>query len=145
MAPGWRAGAARSRDAVMAILNGELDERAMRRKWLVVIQNPAPWHDTLVGWSGTLADGRSLAVEYVPDRLVLAAPAFAAYLEALGAVNWPSLEAVVTAVLDDLNNQLVPRWVRVCGGLSRGEIRHHVAADDRQPGWDNPVLLAAPG
>ena len=128
----------------MAIVNGGSDERALRRQRLVVIPNPAPWHDTLVGWSGALADGRSVAVEYVPDRLVLAAPAFAAYLAALEAVSWPSLEAVVTAVLDDFNNQLVPRWVRVCGRFEGNGVRHHATVNDRQPGWDNPGLIARP-
>ena len=125
--------------------NGKDVGRAERRSRLATIANPAPWHDYRVRWSGALADGRALTVEYVPDRLVLAPGSFAAYLESLEAGRWPALEALVAAMLDDLNNQLVPRWVRVCGGLSRGEIRHHVAADDRQPGWDNPVLLAAPG
>lgn len=124
---------------------GDDGGRAARRELLTAISNPAPWHDYRVCWSGTLSDGRTLTVEYVPDRLVLAPETFAAYLESLEAGRWPTLEALVMAMLDDLNNQLVPRWVRVSGSQPQGAIRHHVTVNDRQPGWDNPGLLAAPG
>ncbi|MEI6560168.1 MAG: hypothetical protein WCO00_17355 [Rhodospirillaceae bacterium] len=119
--------------------------RTERRHRLVTVANPAPWHDARVRWSGDLAEGRRLILEYVPDRLVLAPTAFADYLQVLEAAPWPTLEALVMTVLDDLNNQLVPRWVRVSARQERGPIGHHATASDRQPGWDNPELLAGPG
>lgn len=129
MEPGCPAGPARSRAA------------ADRRAGLATVANPAPRHDYLVRWMGTLTDGTSLVVEYVPDRLVLAPGAFAATLAALGNDPWPVLESLALAVLDDLNNELVPRWVRVSASRRADGIRHHASADDRQPDWDNPGLL----
>ena len=122
--------------------NGNDGGRTERRRRLSTIASPAPWHDTLVRWSGTLADGRALTIEYVPDQLVLAPPAFAAYLDALEAASQPTLEGLVATTLDDLNNQLVPRWVRVSASQTQGQTHHHATANDRQPGWHNPALLA---
>jgi NADPH-dependent 7-cyano-7-deazaguanine reductase QueF len=115
--------------------------RADRRGRLETVAGPAPWHDCLSTWNGGLTDGTALTVEYVPDRLVLAPRALAAYLPVLEAGGWPTLEALVTTVLDDINNQLVPRWVRVSGRREAGGVRHAVTVADRQPGWDNPGLL----
>ena len=124
--------------------HGENSERQERRQRLATAPNPAPHYDALVRWSGALSDGRVLTLEFVPDRLLLAPEAFAGYLKGLEAASWATLEALVLAVLDDLNNQLVPRWVRVGGSLERGGIRHHATANDRQPDWNNPGLLSAP-
>ena len=124
------------------MLNRTDDRRNDRRQRLATTANPAPWHDYRVRWGGTLADGRLLTAEYVPDRLVLTPRAFADYLGQLDSAPWQTLEELVVTVLDDLNNQLVPRWVRVTGSLEQGPIRHHATAQDRQPGWDNPGLLS---
>lgn len=113
-----------------------------RRRTLVTAANPAPWHDYRVGWAGILADGTRLVVDLVPDRLVLAPEAFAAYLSRLDHGGWPGLEALITAVLDDLNNELVPRWVRVAATRVTGRVLQRAIADDRQPDWDDPGLLA---
>ncbi len=113
--------------------------RLTRRQWLGSTPNPAPRLDTQVCWSGTLADGRALTLEYVPDRRVLRPDAFAAYLDSLNAAPWPTLEALVSAILDDINNELVPRWVRV-SGTQNGAVSHRVTASDRQPGWDTAAL-----
>ena len=125
-----------------AMVGNSGDSRAERRQTLATLATPAPWHACRVRWIGTLADGTVLTVEYVPDRLLLAAAAFPAYLESLQRTAWPALEGLTTTVLDDLNNQLVPRWVRVSAGRDSGAIRHFATAADRQPGWDNPALLA---
>ena len=118
---------------------------AARRAGLGTVANPAPRHDYLVRWDGTLTCGTRLVVDYVPDRLVLAPTAVAALLAVLDAGPWPALESLVVAVLDDLNNELVPRWVQVTAHRRQGTIRHHVTAEDRQPDWDNPGLLARLG
>ena len=128
-----------------AMVGNSGDSRAERRQTLATLATPAPWHDCRVRWIGTLADGTVLTVEYVPDRLLLAAAAFPAYLESLQRTAWPALEGLTTTVLDDLNNQLVPRWVRVSGRFDADGVRHHATVNDRQPGWDNPGLIPAPG
>lgn len=118
---------------------------AERRQALTSAANPAPWHDYRIGWTGTLADGSRLAVDLVPDRLVLTPEAFERYLEALDRQPWPALEALATAVVDDLSNELVPRWVRVAASRDRGRVSQQVVADDRQPDWDHPGLLVRLG
>ena len=65
---------------------------------------------------------------------------------ALGGLDWKTLEAVAVAVLDDVNNEVVPRWVQVAVSYENADAgereRHAVLIEDRQPGWDNPSLLA---
>ena len=125
---------------------GDDGERVGRRRsCLIAVANPAPWHDYLVCWTGGLACGTRLVIDYVPDRLVLAPEAVAAYLAALEAAPRNGLESLVVMVLDDLNNELVPRWVQVAAHRRLESIRHAVTADDRQPDWDNPTLLARLG
>ena len=50
-------------------------------------------------------------------------------------------------MLDDVNNELIPRWAQVeltAGPGDAGDC-HGVIIEDRQPGWDNPALLARHG
>ncbi len=123
----------------------ERKDAAARRACLATVANPAPWHDYLVRWAGTLVCGTRLIIDYVPDREVLTPTAFAAYVAIVEVGPWPTLESLVVSVLDDLNNELVPRWVRVTADRKQGATRHHVTADDRQPDWENPSLLARLG
>ena len=87
-----------------------------------------------------------VGVRYVPDRLVLEPAAFGRYLGALGSAGWPSLEGVAATILDDVNNELVPRWVQVTvsapDDVHAGVDDHDVMLEDRQPKWDNPALLS---
>jgi len=93
-----------------------------------------------------LAPKAALCLRYVPDRLILAGAAVEAYLAALGSEPWGSLEALAAAALEDLNNELVARWlhltVRVEHRAGKRHEAHRVTLEDRQPGWDNPELLA---
>lgn len=122
-----------------------------RRGHLATRANPSPGLDFVVthgaklrieGLPGQVA----LTLRYVPDRLVVAPEAFEAYLAALSGEHWCCLEEVAAAVLEDLNNQLVARWVHATLGVQPGPGRfheaHRVMLEDRQPGWDNPALLA---
>ncbi len=122
-----------------------------RRSHLSVQPNPSPGLDYVVTHEGRfVARGQAaeiaLGLRYVPDRLILAGAAVAAYLDALGDDSWSSLEAIATAALEDLNNELVARWVhltlRVEHGAGTRHRTHRVTLDDQQPGWDNPGLLA---
>ena len=123
--------------------------RSARRACLVTLANPAPWHDTLVRWTGTLAGELAgelagdcrLRLDYVPDRTVLTPESMSRYLAALEATPWTTLEALVAVILDDVNNQLVPRWVLVTATRQTDMTAHHAAACDGQPDWDRPALL----
>lgn len=109
--------------------------------------NPGARHDYLVRLDGavTLAAGTArLTLHYVPDRLIAEPSGFDAYVAALGAAGHDSLEALATAVLDDLNNALVPRWTRVALAAEAEPAghRHAVLIEDSQPGWANDALLS---
>lgn len=92
-------------------------------------------------WFGSPAAGASVALRYVPDRMVVEPAAFAAYLEALGGHAWPALEHCAAAIVDDFNNELVPRWVQVILSAPDDGAVHEVMVEDRQPRWDNRELL----
>lgn len=111
-----------------------------RRALLSPQPNPLPKADYLAMLEGRLGD-RAMTLAYVPDRLVLPPETLAGYLAAMDALPWPSLEALGAVLLEDLNDVLVPRWLRV--GLCReaGGIRHRLRLEDRQPRWDNDRVV----
>ena len=111
-----------------------------RRELLTTATSPDARHDYLVDLAGEAMPGTRLELRYIPDRLVARADGFAAYLGALAAFEGGP-EALALAVLEDLNNELVPRWVEVT--ISRtAPLPHRVTVEDRQPDWDNPHLFA---
>ena len=85
-------------------------------------------------------------MRYVPDKLIIDPAAFGRYLGALGTLPWESLEKVAVTILDDINNEVVARWVQVAlsapNGTHPGVDSHGVMLEDRQPKWDNPALLS---
>ncbi|MDP6604218.1 MAG: hypothetical protein QGG17_08500 [Rhodospirillales bacterium] len=90
--------------------------------------------------------GTRVGLRYVPDKMVLRADAYCAYLEALAGAEAGSLEDVAVMILDDINNEVVARWVQVTVSLpdptdSALEF-HGIVLEDRQPKWDNPALLS---
>ena len=108
----------------------------LRRRLLATAANPAPKPDYLVKLECAVADG-PLRLAYVPDRLVLVPDGLKAYLAALAAEPWDAPEALGLALLADLNDQLVPRWL----GVGLGHTAHRLWLEDRQPNWDNRALL----
>ena len=89
-----------------------------------------------------------LRLRYVPDKFILEPESFDRYLSALSGHDLTEPEEIALTVLDDINNQVVPRWVQVT--LQRGDRaapdapppRHCVMVEDQQPNWDNPALLS---
>lgn len=112
-----------------------------RRDRLTSAPNPDARHDYLVALDGEPLPGTRLTLRYVPDRLVLDPAGFAAYLGALATQAGGALEALALAVLDDINNELVPRWAEITAERPT-PVPHRVVVEDRQPGWDNPHLFA---
>lgn len=114
---------------------------AKLRELLVAAPSPDPRHDYLVGLEGMVGDA-AVTLRYVPDRLTATAESTAGYLVALAAETVDaSVEALALTVLDDFNNELVPRWIEV--SVRRDQpLRHWARVEDRQPGWDNPLISA---
>lgn len=118
------------------------DLQAGRRPLLVGDVNPNIRLDYLVTLSAQTEAG-TIRLRYVPDRLVLAPGAFAAYAARLGDVS-SAPERLGVTVLDDVNNEIVPRWIEVTVEAS-GVGRHAVTVTDQQPNWSNPSLMVRLG
>lgn len=114
-----------------------------RRVHLTTAPNPDSGHDYLVRLGGAVGKA-TLTVRYVPDRVVLAPQTFADYLRSLSHAPLTGLEALALAVVEDFNNELVPRWLQVTA-LGLTPIEHEVIIEDRQPGWHNPQFIARIG
>jgi len=88
----------------------------------------------------------SVRIMYVPDRLVLPNEILENYFNAIANANYKSLESLAVEILDDVNNEIVPRWVQIdisaLGESGAEEINTHVTTIERQPYWDNPSLLS---
>lgn len=110
------------------------------RELLSVTPSPDPRHDYLVTLSGAvggaegdgaIAGGR-VSISMVPDRLVVVPDSLVDYLAALDGSE--TTEALALRVLDDMLNELVPRWIEVI--VTRDTpLRHEVRVEDRQPDW----------
>ena len=141
------------KDETNPIVDKETAARIARQSSLAPAPNPAPQLDYLCRLTGVLDHGAGMleiSIAYVPDRGLLTDTAFNAYLAQLaGAVE--TVEGLAVIVTDDLNNELVPRWVQV--GIRRagrregetpetdGATEAAVLVEDRQPNWSNPELL----
>jgi hypothetical protein len=103
------------------------EARLERRRLLVSEANPGGPLDYLVLLDAALgaigAVDVQVRIAYVPDRDILQPGALETYLGVLSKQPWLSLEAMALAILDDLNNEIVPRWIMVQlkGGRRAGE------------------------
>ncbi|MBC8239682.1 MAG: hypothetical protein ISR50_01180 [Alphaproteobacteria bacterium] len=120
------------------------DHLRQRRDCLQTVANPATDRDRVSILSGELPTSSLLGgtpihldLRYIADRDIIAATALAHYFQAAAQEPCETLEAYADMVLNDLNNELVPRWIwlRLQGN------GHQVIQQDRQPGWNDPGLL----
>lgn len=125
-------------------------DKIERRRNLTTSRDPDPRLDYVVTLAGSIppaGDRGALIVEvrYVPDKLILSSGGFALYLAGLADADWNALEEIAVAVLDDVNNETVARWVQVTvsddADAGDSKTSHSVMVEDRQPRWDNPALL----
>ncbi|RVU38517.1 hypothetical protein EOI86_04325 [Hwanghaeella grinnelliae] len=125
------------------------DERVLRQSSIATTPNPIPQTDYLCHLSGKLtsSSGQTITVElrYVPDKWILLPDALADYLHALAPPDREALELTASLVIDDLNNQLVARWLQITMSgppeAATDITAHRILLEDRQPQWDNPALL----
>lgn len=119
-----------------------------RRERLRTVPNPDPAHDYVSALQAmveteTLGAVR-VSIRYVPDRAVLPPDGLTDYLPAIAGLEAATLEHLALTAIEDLNDALIPRWVEVDARMHSddGTGGHAVCVEDRQPGWDNPRLLA---
>lgn len=122
-----------------------------RRELLKVEPNPERKIDYVATLSGTIEAASlgatvDIRLRYVPDAMIVRPVNFDSYLAAMGKLDWESLEALATTVLNDVNNETVARWVQVGLDIAAravgGGPTHQVLVEDHQPEWSNPSLLA---
>jgi NADPH-dependent 7-cyano-7-deazaguanine reductase QueF len=59
-------------------------------------------------------------------------------------MSWNGAESLALAILDDINNEAVPRWARVrITTRTHGGLHHQVTVEDHQPRW-RPTWVGAP-
>lgn len=114
----------------------------VRRAHLATNANPNPRIDYVVTLSGNIGNQQAVDVLYIPDTAVLAPDSLAMYLSALASLHWGGLEPIAATIVSDINNELIPRWVQVTVSGTSAGLAHRVTIEDRQPRWDNPVLLS---
>lgn len=109
--------------------------------------NPRNDLDYIVTHAGALGTaGGRIALRYVPDKLLVEAQSLATLFASLARDGAAAPEAAALAILDEMNNEIVPRWVQIAvsadvdGG--DGLPAQTVIVEDRQPNWDNPGLLS---
>lgn len=100
--------------------------------------NPRTSLDYIVALTGKLESAhQSIRLRYVPDKLLIDSASFAAYLAFLDGDGPAAPEHVALTLLDEMNNEIVPRWVQIAvtGGSET------VIVEDRQPNWENSDIL----
>lgn len=119
------------------------------RSLLKSVSSPQSSPDYLIVLKGSIAwHGGAVALSFIPDRLILTEESWGDYLCALGNAPWDTLEEIALQILNDVNNEIVPRWLRVrCSVMAEisdlsGKMTHVVVVDDHQPLWDNFALIA---
>ena len=119
-------------------------QRLLRREQLAAELAPETKTDYLITLnSETDASKTQIQLCYVPDKYVLNPISFEHYLSTLYQTDWQNLETLALAILDDINNEVVPRWAQIVlnSGNDKSSSGHRVLVEDRQPNWENVSLL----
>ena len=118
-----------------------------RRALLKTVSNSNQTSDFLVLLEAPCCEGRvQILIQYVPDRLILPERILQPYLAALPQGQCDQLEKLALTILEDVNNELVPRWVQIVASEEVPQQgAHRVLVEDRQPNWGNQALLARVG
>ena len=121
-----------------------------RRALLTCDSNTNDRSDYLISLGDSLIMGDhgtfDVRVTYVPDSFILNVTSFHSYLMALGNSTEVTPERSGKILLEDVNNELVPRWVRVTligRPATAVGVSYRCLFQDSQPNWSNPSLTAA--
>lgn len=116
--------------------------RSERCRHLVCRSNPRSGLDYVVILDGGSHAGNRIEIRYVPDKLILAHASFGAYLSGLLGGGDAAPESIALTILDDINNEIVPRWVQVMvASADAAPPAQRTVVEDRQPNWDNRAIL----
>lgn len=118
-----------------------------RRSLLSSAPNPDPRLDYVVTLRETITASvsdapLSVRLRYVPDRLILVPESLKSYLLQTGVMDWSSLEEFAVTVLNDVNDDLIARWIEVSLHFEGDGTRHEVVLEERQPQWQEQDILS---
>lgn len=126
----------------------------IRRKLINPVPNPRKDGEYIVQLIHKLApmdleaqSGVELRLYYVPDRLVTGVDDYHTYLSHFetNESGYSSYEELGSDIIDDLNNELVPKWIHLHIIAEHAHTIHRVKFEERQPNWDNVFLLSRLG
>ena len=87
-----------------------------------------------------------ISIRCTPDNLIISQSSCAVYLSALDGMEWAKLDEAATAILEDMGNEMVARWIQVKASMSDDDTpstrSHQIVMEDKQPQWENASLLA---
>ena len=112
------------------------------RTFLKTTPNPNPKLDYITELRNQLSSTFWVTLTYVPDKLLLRPEAFIIYLEATLPTLAEPYENFAHVFLEDVNNEVVPRWLRI-EIISETIPTRHIVLIDSQPKWNNAPLLAS--
>ncbi len=113
-----------------------------RRNLLKIQENPNRTLDYIVTLQAKGPKAQSITFRYIPDKVILEGNIFAPYINDVILAE-SSVETAATTILEDMNNELVPRWLQVIMIVEDNQgAEHHVAIEDHQPQWNNTGLLS---
>lgn len=126
------------------------DDRQKRAALLNPIKNPKTDGDYLVQLRHKLAPsgleatgGVIVDLFYVPGKLIIDVDNYDKYLTFFEtrSQGYKTFEELAANILDDLNNELVPKWIMLNVISEHAHTVHCVSVEERQPKWNNDDLL----
>ena len=112
------------------------------RTFLKTAPNPNPKLDYITELRKQVSSTLWVTLTYVPDKLLLRPEAFIKYMEVTLPTLAESYESFAHVFLEDVNNEVVPRWLRI-DVISKKDLTRRIVLIDSQPKWNNAPLLAS--
>ena len=127
------------------------DKTQARRKLIQPSKNPRKDSDYIIQLKHKLAPkgldaarGVELKLFYIPDKLIVGAQDYDKYLLYFETKvdDYNSFEKLGSDIIDDLNNELIPKWIHLSITAEHAQTMHSLSFEERQPNWDNSFLLS---
>lgn len=88
-----------------------------RKNWVISVETKEPIY---------------LKVRFVPDKLIAEHGSIKNYIAWVLTQTWPSPEEMILTIIEEINNELVPKWVEVFYSKNGVSIK----LEEQQPGLE---------
>lgn len=116
----------------------QIPDRVARQEAIEIVQCERSRVEVMIRLRLAFHEAYAVHLRYIPDKYQLPEGSFARYLVTVPDQYAEDVAVLARTVLDDLNNQLVPRWLQV---MIEGK-DSSALIEDRQPQWQNAALLS---